>query len=109
MLAELKRWHGVVGFRFDALAAKLLCEQYGVDLDGMDKIPKEEYVAAWVYNAHKSYCMHKYRRPKYDFKGMKKFLAGMRKQEWDGEILPAMYASRGPEGEAQKKKLPGNS
>ena len=108
MLAELKRWRGVVGFRFDALAGKLLCEQFGVDLDSMDKIPKEEYIAAWVYNAHKSYSMYRYRRPKYDYKGIQRLLENMKKSEWDEKMVPAMYASRAPEGDGQKKKPAGN-
>lgn len=104
MIAELRRWYRRIGFRFDALAAKLLCEQFGVDLDSMDKIPKEEYIAAWVWNAHKSYSMYRYKKPVYSYAKMKKFIALMPKSEWDEKILPAMYASSPPDEEGSKKK-----
>jgi len=103
MLVELKRWGRKVGFRFDAQAAMLMCEQFGVELSDMDKIPAEEATAAWVWNAHKSYCMRKFRRPRYNYRQMKRFIGLMPKQEWD-RMLEAMLTSRGPEGESEKKK-----
>ena len=103
MIIELKRWWRIVGFRFDAQAAFLLCEQFGVDLSDMDKIPKEEITPAWVWSAHKSYCMQKYRKPRYAYKQMKKFIGLMPKAEWD-LLLDAMYNTRGPAGKADEKK-----
>ena len=103
MLVELKRKCRVVGFRFDVHAALLMCQQFGVELYEIDKIPRTEVTSAWVWNAHKSYCMDKYKRPRYDYDQMKKFIGLMPKKEWD-TILAAMDVSRGPEGEAEKKK-----
>ena len=103
MIVELKRWWRVVGFRFDAHAAFLMCQQFGVDLSDMDQIPKEEITPAWVWNAHRSYCIEKCQKPKYSFKRMKLFIEVMPKAEWD-LLVDAMYKTRGPEGKAQKKK-----
>lgn len=103
MIVELKRWWRVVGFRFDAQAAMLLCEQFGVDLSDMDKIPKDEITPAWIWNAHKSYSMQKYRKPRYGYKRMKIFIEVMPVKEWT-LMMEAMLRSRGPEGKADEKK-----
>jgi len=103
MLVELKRWGRTVGFRFDALAVMEMCKQFNVELHEVDKIPREENTVAWVWNAHKSYCMSKYRRPRYSYRQMKRFIGLMPKKEWD-MLLEAMLSSRGPEGQAEKKK-----
>lgn len=99
----LRRWFRKVGFRFDAQAAMLMCEQFGVELSDMDKIPRDEYVPAWCWNAHRSYSMYNYRRPRYDYKGMKRFIAFMPKQEWD-LMLEAMTRAQPPQGKGEKKK-----
>ena len=109
MTIELKRWWRTVGFRFDAQAAFLMCEQFGVDLSDMDKIPKDEITPAWIWNAHRSHSMQRYKKPLYSYQSMKKFIGLMPKSEWD-LILEAMYKSRGPEGDTgEKKKQHGNS
>jgi hypothetical protein len=109
MTVEIKRRFRVrpVGFRFDALAAWLMCQQYGVDLNGMDKIPREEYVSSWVWSAHKSFCMMHYREPM-PYAKMKKFIARMRKTEWD-MLLAAMTEVKSPPEEDKKKVQPGQS
>ena len=100
MIIELKRWRKV-GFRFDALAAWLLCEQHGVDLNEMDKIPKEEYLSSWVWSAHRSWCMFERMKDRYSYKQMKRFIDHMPKKEWD-MIIETMSKSRAPES---KKKV----
>ena len=99
----LKRWFRKVGFRFDAQAALLMCEQFEVELSDMDKIPKEEYVPAWCYNAHRSYSMYNYRKPLYSYKGMKKFIGLMPKKEWD-LLLAEMVKAQPPQDDSEKKK-----
>jgi hypothetical protein len=105
MTVELKRWFKTVGFRFDALAVMLMCEQYGIELSDLDEIPQADYTAAWCYNAHRSYQMKRYKKPL--IKGvtaMKKFIAVMPKDEWDNKVLPAMVKSQGPAGDGGEKK-----
>jgi len=103
MVVEIKkRFRRPVGFRFDAMAVFLICEQYGIDLDGMDKIPKDEYVTSWVWSGHRSFCMLNYRKPM-TFEQMKRYIARMRKTEWD-KILDAM-ANMKAEGDEDKKKV----
>ena len=113
----LRRWFRKVGFRFDAQAALLMCEQFEVELSDMDKIPKDEYVPAWCYNAHRSYSMWNYRKPHYHYSGarkfvwrwpfiqisMKKFIGLMPKREWD-LLLAEMVKAQPPQGEGEKKK-----
>jgi hypothetical protein len=108
MIVEIKRrFRRAVGFRFDAMAAWLLCQHHGVDLDGMDNIPKEEYVTSWVWSAHRSFCMLRYRKP-IPYERMKVFIARMRKSEWD-ILLKAMVIARAPEGGDKKKVQPGEN
>jgi hypothetical protein len=99
----LKRWFRKVGFRFDAQAALLMCEQFEVELSDMDKIPKEEYVSAWCYNAHRSYSMYNYRKPLYSYRGMIKFIGQMPKNEWD-LLLAEMVKAQPPQEKGEKKK-----
>jgi hypothetical protein len=89
-----------VGFRFDALAAWLLCQQYGVDLDEMDKIPPEEYIFSWLWSAHRSFSMFNRKKDKYNYEGMKRFIGRMPKNEWD-RVLEAINSTKAP---ASKKK-----
>jgi len=109
MVVEIKRRFTLkpIGFRFDAMAAFLMCEQHGVDLNSMDKIPKEEYVSSWVWCAHKSFCVMRYRRPM-TYDKMKKFISRMRKTEWD-LLLANMVATRAPETDDKKKVQPGEN
>jgi hypothetical protein len=89
------------------MAAWLLCQQYGIDLNSMDSIPKEEYVSSWVWAAHRSFCMMRYRKPM-SYEWMKRFISRMRKSEWD-IILKAMTDTRAPESEDKKKVQPGEN
>lgn len=104
-----KRITGKFGFRFDALAVKLMCEQYDIELNELDKIPKYESVTAWVYNAHRSWSMYHYRKPKLSFKKAKRFIDNMKKHEWD-RMLEVMQESQGKQegDDSKKKKQPGN-
>jgi hypothetical protein len=108
MIVEIKRrFRRAVGFRFDAMAAWLMCQQHGVDLDSMDKIPKEEYVFSWVWSAHRSFCMMRYRKPM-NYEWMKHYIARMRKSDWD-KVLEAMTDTRTPESNDKKKVQPGEN
>jgi hypothetical protein len=99
-----RRIHRKYGFRFDALAVKLMCEQYGIDLNQIDEIPKHESITAWIYNAHLSYSMYHYRKPRLTYKKTKKFIAVMQKQDWD-KMLDVMQKSQGESnGDTTKKK-----
>ena len=100
MIIVLKKRFRKVGFRFDALAAWLMCQQHGVDLNEMDKIPPDEYLASWVWSAHRSWSMFARKRDVYDYKGMKCYIERMQKSEWD-KVIKAMSSSRAPES---KKK-----
>lgn len=107
MVIEIKRRFRfrAVGFRFDAMAAWLMCQQHGVDLDSMDKIPKEEYVSSWIWSAHRSFCMMRYRQPM-AYEKMKQFIARMRKWEWD-RLITEMTTVKTSETEDKKKEQPG--
>ncbi len=100
---SFKRITGKVGFRFDALAVKLMCDDYNLELDQLETIPKEEYIPAWCYGAHRSYNMHRYKRPKLNLRKVKKFIAVMRKEEWD-ELVKVMMMTQGEQGESKEKK-----
>jgi len=107
MVVEIKRrFRHPVGFRFDALAAFLLCQQWGVDLNTQDKIPKDEYVSSWVWSAHRSFCMLRYKEPM-PYERMKRFIDRMRKVEWDA-LLRAM-TKVGGESDDKKKAQPGGN
>ena len=99
-----KRFHKV-GFRFDALSVYLLCEQYGVDLNTMNDIPKDEYVVSWCWSAHRSYCLKNYRKAK-RLVWMRRFINDLRKTEWD-KIIKTMTEVRGEGGDDKKKVQPG--
>lgn len=103
MEVELKRLFRKVGFRFDSMAAWLMCQEFKVDLDSMDKIPQDDYLPSWVWSAHRSYSMDRYKKPM-SYDKMKVFIAKMRKSEWD-KIIQAMIATRAPES-TDKKKVP---
>ena len=90
-----------MGFRFDALAAWLMCEQHRVDLSEMDKIPSDDYLPSWVWSAHRSYCMFERTKDRYDYEGMKKFINCMPKSDWD-KIIECMRSTKAPES---KKKV----
>ena len=98
MLVELRRWRKV-GFRFDALAAYMMCEQHGVDLDEIEKIPQTEVRPSWIWNAHKSYCMRKYRRPRFTYNQMKRYIGTMQQRDYE-KLLEAMMSK-----EESKKKV----
>ena len=104
MIVEIKRLFKAVGFRFDAMAAFLMCQHHGVDLDSLDKIPKDEYTLSWIWSAHRSYMILKVKRPM-SFDHMKRFVARMRKSEWD-QIIEAMTVTSN-QGEGKKKVQPG--
>lgn len=109
MTVEIKRrFRRTVGFRFDAMAAWLMCQQHGVDLDSMDKIPKDEYISSWVWAAHRSYSMLKYRKPVFTYVQMKRFIARMRKSKWD-LLLQAMTQTKAPETDKKKVQHGENS
>lgn len=101
MIVEIQKRCRKVGFRFDALAAFLLCEQYGVDLNTMDDIPRDEYVVSWCWSAHRSYCLKGYKKAR-NLAQMRKFINGLRKTEWDS-IVRAMTDARGEGGDDKKK------
>lgn len=102
MTVEIKRrFRRAIGFRFDAMAAFLMCQYHSVDLDALDTIPKSEYTASWVWSAHKSFCMLRYKKPM-PYEKMKRFILRMRKSEWDA-ILDAMITTKSPEGNSKKK------
>ena len=103
MIVEIGKWRKK-GFRFDALSVFLLCQQHDVELDQIDSIDKREYISSWVWCAYKSWCMFRYQKPRLSYDAMKKFIARMRKDDWD-KILEAIIASRGPEGKVDKKKV----
>jgi hypothetical protein len=109
MTVEIKRrFRKTVGFRFDALAVFLLCQQYNIDIEGLDKIPKKEYVNSWCWCAYRSFCTRNYHKPVYSYEQMKRFIDNLRKKEWD-LILDSMVAARAPDskGEDKKKVEPG--
>jgi len=101
MIVKIKRRLKTIGFRFDAMAAFLMCQQYGVDLNTIDTIPKEEYTPSWVWSAHRSFCMWQYKKP-LSYDKMKGFIARMRKAEWD-KLLEGMAVSSTPQTEDKKK------
>jgi len=101
MIVVFKKRLRDVGFRFDALAAWLMCQQHGVDLSDMDKIPVEEYLPSWIWSAHRSWCMFKRVNDRYDYKGMQKLIENMPKKEWD-QIIECMRSTKAPES---KKKV----
>ena len=101
MIVKIKRTFRVIGFRFDAMAAFLMCQHHGVDLNSIDKIPKDEYSLSWVWSAHRSFCMWQYKKP-LSYDKMKTFIATMRKSEWD-DVLAAMVASSNQGGNDKKK------
>ena len=103
MIVKINRRFRTIGFRFDAMAAFLMCQQYGVDLNTIDTIPKEEYTPSWVWSAHRSYCMWQYKKPM-TYNNMKDFIAKMRKSEWDA-VLNSMAQSSAPESNDDKKKV----
>ena len=104
MIVKIKRrFRNAVGFRFDAMAAFLLCQHHGVDLNGLDTIPKDKYLPSWIWSAHRSYCMDKARKPM-SYDKMMHFVDRMRKYEWD-IILNAMTSTRGPDSGDDKKKV----
>ena len=95
MIVELKKRFRIVGFRFDAMAALLMCQQHKAELDELDKIPKDDYLPSWIWSAHRSYCMLNYKKPGYTYEQMKKFIDAMRKSEWD-KLLKAMNSVKAP-------------
>ena len=102
MIVEIKRrLRRAVGFRFDAMAAFLMCQHHGVGLDKLDDIPKTEYTISWVWSAHRSFCMLRYRKPM-SYQAMKRFVARMRKSEWDA-VLEAMVSTGTPKDDGKKK------
>jgi len=104
MIAEIKRrFRKTVGFRFDAMAVFLVCQQHKVDLSELDKIPKEIYLNSLIWSAHRSYCIDKNRITLTDCKGMERFVNRLRKKEWD-IIIEAMLSARS-EVEGDKKKV----
>lgn len=105
MIAELKRWFRTIGFRFDAMAVMLMCEQYGIELSELDQIPQTDYMTTWCLNAHKSYQLKRYRKPIIKtMRQMQYVIDSMQKKEWETVMLPAMVKSRGPEGDGGEKK-----
>jgi len=107
MIVKINRRLRVVGFRFDAMAAFLMCQHHGVDLDKLDDIPKAEYTPSWVWSAHRSYCMLQYKKPM-SYDKMKVFIARMRKSEWD-TIIQGMASASAPEADSKKKVQPGEN
>ena len=105
MVVEIKRrFRRPVGFRFDAMAAFLLCQHWGVDLNSMDKIPADEYLSSYLWCAHRSFCMMRYSKPIVrNVERMKWFIDNLRKTEWD-VIIKAMTDAKGEGGD--KKKVP---
>jgi len=102
MVVEIKRrFRRAVGFRFDALAAFLMCRMHGVDLNAMDQIPAAEYTPSWVWSAHRSFCLDNNCVP-ISYSRMKVFINRLRKSEWD-VILKAMTDTRAPESGDKKK------
>jgi len=101
MIVKINRRFRVIGFRFDAMAAFLMCQQYGVDLNKLDTIPKAEYTPSWVWSAHRSYCMWQYKKPM-TYSKMKVFISRMRKSEWDA-IINGMSSASAPESDDKKK------
>ena len=107
MIVKINRRLRVIGFRFDAMAAFLMCQQHGVDLNKLDSIPKEEYTPSWVWSAHRSYCMLQYRKPM-TYNKMKVFISRMRKSEWDA-IIEGMSLASAPESNNKKKVQTGEN
>ena len=104
MIAKVRRrYRREVGFRFDALSVFLLCQQWGVDLDGMKDIPRDAYVSSWVWNAHRSYCMYQYKKPLFTTHDkMRWYIDRLSKKDWD-IIVKAMVESRPPDSDDKKK------
>lgn len=100
MVIVFKKRFKRVGFRFDALAAWLMCLQHGVELSEMDKIPPDDYLPSWVWSAHRSWCMFARVQDRYSYEGMKRLIEDMPKKEWD-QILECMLSTKAPES---KKK-----
>lgn len=105
MIVEIKRLFRSIGFRFDAMAAFLMCQHHGVDLNELDKIPSKELSPSWVWAAHRSYCIEKNKRS-LSYEKITKIISRMRKDEWD-RITEAMLATRAPDGDDKKKVQPG--
>lgn len=102
MVVEIKRRFRIrpVGFRFDAMAVWLMCQQYGVDLNRMNEIPEKEYLDTWIWSAHKSFCVMRYRKPM-TFEKMKRFIRMLRKYEWD-LIIGAMNTAKAETDDKKK-------
>ena len=105
MIVEIKKRLRTVGFRFDAMAAFLMCQHHGVDLDSLDNIPKDQYTITWVWSAHRSYMILKVKKP-LSYQAMTKFIEGMKKSEWDKIIAAMTETSNKTEGD-KKKVQPG--
>ena len=108
MIVEFRRLWGLrkIGFRFDILAVKLMCDQHGLELHETAKIPKDEYLSSYCYGGHVSYSMYHFKKPVLSKEGVKKFIdKKMNKIEWE-QLLAAMVSARGKEGQAgdEKKK-----
>jgi len=101
MIIVLKKRFRDIGFRFDALAAWLMCQHHGVELNEMDKIPPDDYLPSWVWSAHRSWCMFARVNDRYDYEGMKIFINRMPKSDWD-KIIDCMRSTKAPES---KKKV----
>jgi hypothetical protein len=100
-----RRFRSVVGFRFNALAGYLLCQHWGVDLNSMDKIPADEYLSSYLWCAHRSFSMMRYRKPVIRTpERMKCWIENLRKNKWD-VIVKAMTEAKGEAGD-DKKKVP---
>lgn len=63
MEVVINHWFRKIGFRFDAMAAFLLCQEKGIDLNEIDTLNGQELILGWTYNAHVSYMMIRYRKP----------------------------------------------
>jgi hypothetical protein len=103
MIARVRKGFRRIGFRFDALSVLLLCEKYDIEIDQLDKIPKSEYLTAWMWCAHRSYRLRQNRRTWIGFNKMKRIGERMRMSDWRA-INEAMVKASPPAGDSDKKK-----
>lgn len=107
MTVEFKRLFRIIGFRFDALSVLLLCQHFSIDLSEIEKIPAAEYIPAWCWCAHRSYQMYKRKKDKLTLIKTKKFIARMRKEEWD-RMLEAIHSTQVSKKKAEEASAGGN-
>lgn len=96
----INHWFKRIGFRFDALAAFLMCQQFDIDLNDIDKMDPRDAVLGWTYNAYVSYMMQRYRKPM-SYKKYIRIRGGITQKKWEKVISTMQKANE--TGEKKKE------